>query len=711
MLQNARSRTRGDVAARVENWLEVERDQLALWVPVALGMGIAMWFWIPLRTGWIVLLLLAASCAMAGAAIGWSRRAGKALLWFGVMAAAGCALTWWRAESLAAPVLERPLMAQFRAQVLAADPLPARGAVRLLLAPIDTPTLPPKVRVNIDEANASPRLTRSAVIDLRARIMPPPEAAVPGAYDFARLAWFQGIGGTGKALGAPVVVTPAPPALGADFRQRLTRHVRESVGGAEGALAATLATGDRGAIAEEDAEAMRRSGLAHLLSISGLHVTAVVAAAMLIVLRLLALSPTLALRWPLPLISAGAGALAGIGYTLLTGAEVPTIRSCIAALLVLGGIALGREAITLRLIAAGALFVLLLWPESIAGPSFQMSFAAVTALVALHEHPRVRALLSRRDEGPVMRLGRLLLGLLLTGLAVEIALSPIALFHFHKAGAYGALANIVAIPLTTFVIMPLEALALVFDLAGLGAPFWWLTGKALALLLGLAHAVANAPGAVAALPVMPAGAFALMVAGGLWLCLWRTRIRRLGIIPVLAGMVWALSVPPPDLLVSNDGRHLALADGRGGYALLRPRAGEYIRDALAESAGFDGELTELDGLSGARCTRDACTAEIIRGARRWRLLATRSNYMVPWETLRDACANADIVVSERRLPDGCQPRWLKADRMLLAETGGLAIHLGAQHVQSVRSPGDHPWLNPPRPEAPPRQSYRGDRRQ
>lgn len=698
MLQNARWRWRIDATTRLENWLEIERDQLALWVPVALGLGVALWFWIPGRTGWITLLLLAAACAAAGGAVGNSRRLGRALLWLGVMTALGCALIWWRAERLSAPVLERPIVTQFRADVIAVESLPARGAVRLLLAPRDAPALPPKVRVNIDQADASPAIQRGAVIALRARIMPPPDAAVPGAYDFRRLAWFQGIGGTGRALDAPEVVTPAPPALGTDFRQRLTRHVRDSIGGAEGAIAATLATGDRGAISEEDAEAMRRSGLAHLLSISGLHVTAVVAAAMLIVMRLLALSPTLALRWPLPLLSAGAGAMAGVGYTLLTGAEVPTIRSCVAAMIVLAGIALGREAITLRLIATGALFVLLCWPESVAGPSFQMSFAAVTALVALHEHPRVRALLARREEGIAMRFGRLLLGLLLTGLAVELALSPIALFHFHKAGAYGALANIVAIPLTTFVIMPLEAMALMFDLAGLGAPFWWLTGKALALLLGLAHMVASAPGAVAALPVMPAGAFALMASGGLWICLWRTWVRRLGAIPVLGGMLWALSVSPPDILVSNDGRHLALSDGRGGYALLRPRAGDYIRSALSESAGFDGELSELDSLPGARCSADACTAEIVRGTRRWRLLATRSSHIMPWDALRSACAGADIVVSDRRLPDACQPRWLKADRAMFAQTGGMAITLATGQIVTVKQGGDdHPWRNPPRP--------------
>ena len=109
-----------------------------------------------------------------------------------------------------------------------------------------------------------------------------------------------------------------------------------------------------------------------------------------------------------------------------------------------------------------------------------------------------------------------------TGLVVEVALIPIGLFHFHKGGLYGALANIVAIPLTTFVVMPAEALALLADALGWGAPCWWITGRALDGLLWIARTTAAAPGAVAVMPGMPAGAFALMVTGGLWIALWQT---------------------------------------------------------------------------------------------------------------------------------------------------------------------------------------------
>jgi competence protein ComEC len=421
-------------------------------------------------------------------------------------------------------------------------------------------------------------------------------------------------------------------------------------------------------------------------------VTAVIAGVMFLLMRLLALSPRLALHAPLLLIAAGGGALAGIGYTLIAGAEVPTLRSCIAALLVLGGIAIGREAMTLRLVAAGALVLLLVWPEALAGPSFQLSFAAVATIVALHEHPRLRALFAARDEGWTAKLARNLASLLLTGFAVEIALAPIALFHFHRSGLYGAFANIVAIPLTTFAIMPLEALALLFDVAGLGAPFWWLAGKALSLLLWVAHRVADMPGSVAALPSMPSGAFAMMIAGGLWIGLWRTKVRRLGLIPLAAGACWALATPVPDLLVTGDGRHLAVRLDGGGIALLRPKAGDYVRGTLGEALGEQGQADDLDDLPSARCGPDLCMAELMRGGRRWRVLATRSPYLVDIADMNRVCAAADIVVSDRRLPRSCRPRWVKADPTLLAQTGGLAIDLAGRDVRTVaESVGRHPW--------------------
>jgi competence protein ComEC len=478
---------------------------------------------------------------------------------------------------------------------------------------------------------------------------------------------------------------------------QLTNHIEAQLGGSAGGVAAAFVTGDTGAITQDDTNAFSQSGLAHLLSISGLHVTAVIVATMLIVLRLLALSPWLALRLPLPLIAAGAGAAAGIGYTLLSGAQVPTVRSCVASLLVLGGMALGREAVTLRLVATGALVVLLVRPEAMVGPSFQLSFAAVTAIIAFHEHPKVHALAMKQEESWPRRIVRELFALLATGFLVEIALAPIAVYHFHRAGLYGAFANIVAIPLTTFVIMPLEALALLLDTIGLGAPAWWLAGKGLLFLLWIARSVAALPGAVTAIPAMPEAAFALMIAGGLWIALWRTRARRLGMIPLAFGALWAALTPAPDLLVTGDGKHLAVRADDGTLYLLRERAGDYVRQQLSEGSGIRTEARALDALPGARCTDDLCMTSIARGGRNWHLLATRTPYFLDTAQLVKACTWADIVVSDRRLPGNCRPRWLKLDRPGLSATGGIAVDLAHAKVTTVVGHDRHPWITRPAP--------------
>ncbi|WP_340314489.1 ComEC/Rec2 family competence protein [Rhizorhabdus argentea] len=683
------------VLDRIERALEAERDQLGLWVPVMVAAGIALWLVLPDRVAWLAALAALAGVALAGCAIGVERRIGRAVLVTGLAALIGMIIIWSRADWVAASRIDRPLVTMVAGRIETVERLPARELVRLTIA-TDPGLLPPRIRLNVDQADVPALVPGGAHIAVRARLMPPAPAAVPGGYDYARTAWFLGIGAGGKALDPPKIEARAGGGFStwlADRRARLSAHIEQRVTGASaGGIAASFATGDQGAIGEEDAEAIRRSGLAHLLSVSGLHVSAVVGGVMLLALRLFALSPRLALRAPLLLIAAGVGAVAGIGYTLLSGAQVPTIRSCVAALLVLAGIAMGREAITLRLVAAGALIVLLFWPEALAGPSFQLSFAAVTALIAFLEHPRVAAFSAGRDERWAARFGRGLAVLLLSGMVIEAALAPIALFHFHKSGLYGAAANIVAIPLTTFVIMPLEALALLLDVAGFGAPFWWLVSKALALLLWIAHRVGDAPGAVAMLPSMAWGAFALMVAGGLWIALWRTKMRRWGAVPLAIGAAWALQSPEPDLLVTGDGRHVAVVLDDGRVALLRDRAGDYIRDVLSEAAGVDGEPVPIDALQTARCSADLCEAQLRRGGRRWMVLATRSPYLVDIARMNRACARADIVISDRRMPRSCRPRWIRIDRPLLARTGGLSIDLERGRIDSVAADvGRHPW--------------------
>ncbi|WP_379486660.1 ComEC/Rec2 family competence protein [Novosphingobium soli] len=688
---------------------------------MAFGSGIAAWFALPSAAHWIA---LCAGCALVAAAAlaPWSGRdrwpyLAAALAVLPLMVAAGCLTVWARSAAVGESALARPISGVFVGRLLDVEPQPALARDRLVMAVREPGTgRALKVRINVPAEGLSSRPALGDLVRFRARLMPPAAPMLPGAYDFARTAWFKGIAASGTALGPLEVIERGDGSRGrlAALRQGLADHIRQGIGGEDRAagrngpevgagggagIAIALVTGDQGGIPEADAEAMRDSGLAHLLSISGLHVSAVVGAVYLLVVRVLALFPWLALRVRLPVVAAGAGALAGLGYTLLSGAEVPTVRSCIGALLVLAALALGREPLSLRMLAMAAWCVLLLWPETLMGPSFQMSFGAVLALVAVSTSAPARRLLAPRDEPVGTRALRHLAMLLLTGVVIDLALMPIGLHHFHRAGVYGALANMLAIPLTTFAVMPLLAGALLLDVVGAGWPLWWLAGRAIDLLTGIAHAFASLPHAVTTLPAAGPLPYVAFVAGALWIGIWSGRVRWLGAPLAAAGAALLALAPHPDILVSGDGRHVGIVTEGGDRVFVLRDGGEgYARDNMMELAGLEREPAALDRWPGARCNRDFCVLAMERGKGTVQVLVSRGRDAVPERALAAACDRADIVISDRWLPRSCHPRWLKVDRTMLGRTGGLAIRVDARRIHTVAAgQGEHGWWRPAEP--------------
>ncbi len=677
----------------IELGIEREKDNLPLWIPVGVGIGIAIWQAFGDGAAGPVVLFCTA-LFFFGLSVGSGRRVSALFKAAAVTLVVGFGVIALKSALVASPVLAKIWVGEFYGRIDKVEMLSARDVIRLQLDTGGHQSLPLNVRVNLKPEQYRESFQPGAIIRVRARLMPPAGPALPGGYDFARRAWFQQIGATGSALGDVTLheLSPYVPVFSAG-RARLTSHILESMPHGSGAIGAALVTGDQGHISEPDAQAMRDSGLAHLLSISGLHVTAVVGFIFLAVSRSLALWPWLALRVRVPLIAASAAALGALAYTLLAGAEVPTVRSCIAALLVLAALALGRDALTLRLVAFGALVVLLFWPDAMAGPSFQLSFAAVATIVILHDFSWMKRLTERREEGWAMRMGRAIGSLIVTGIAIELILAPIALYHFHKTGLYGAVANVVAIPLTTFFIMPLEAFALLFDTLGLGAPFWWLAGQGVGIILAIAHHVSTLPGAVSMLPSMPDWAFGAIISGALIIGLIRSSARLWGLLPFIIGLIAMISAPRPDLLVTGDGKHMALVSADGGVALLRSGAGDYVRDMLLENAGTNSEPIPIEEWPGVECSPDICILNIKRSDRTWRVLATRTRYQVPSMEMAAACKRVDIVVSDRWLPWSCRPRWIKADRNMLEQGGGLAFYLTDEKLISVNGTNAHmPWV-------------------
>ena len=691
---------------RVEHFLDHAGFDRAPWLSVAFAIGIASWVSLANAHQWSA--FLAAMLAVATGAAVLLREDGtlpylrQSLVAMALLAAAGCATIWTKSALQGMPAIAAPWVGQIEGRVMLREEEPAEDRVRLTLATLEPETgRPIRVRINVPLERDAAEAQEGALVRFKTRLVPPAPPMLPGAYDFSRAAWFQGLAATGSALAPVEVITPGKPSDDwlARLQRRISNHVRANVPGSAGGIAAAFASGDRGGIAKGDEDAMRDAGLTHLLSVSGLHVSAVIAITYFLAMRLLALWPWLVLRVRLPLVAAGAGAFSAIAYTLLTGAQVPTVRSCVGALLILAALVIGREALSLRLIAVAAFVVMLIWPEAVVGPGFQMSFASVIAIVALHGSAPMRAFAGPREDHWWQRGARNAAMLLITGVVIEAALIPIALYHFHRTGVYGAIANVIAIPLTEVVTMPLIGLGFLLDSVGLGRPAWWLAGMSLNGLLALAHFAAGLPGAVNHFPAMGTGGFLLFVIGLLWLALWHGRVRLAGFVPIAAGMLWLLLLRAPDLLIAGDGAHVGITGlSPDSLVVLREPRSDYSRANMTEIAGMSGAILPLADLPGARCNAAFCAIDLPRGGRTWHLLMARGGQPVAVRDLAAACELSDIVIADRWLPPACHPRVLKADRRMLGQTGGLAIDLENGRMETVAAgQGEHGWWRPVKP--------------
>lgn len=698
-----RAASMGRTLPGAEPLLEREGDRLFLWVPVAFGSGIALYFALLREPSLIAIAVLVALLALAVRQFGlWSM--GGRLVLAGLLIALGAMTATLRSEWVAAPVIhERLVGAQVRGRVVGIDPR-EDGDVRLRVQPVsirhydgdlDRQHLPRTLSLWSRGSWAVPAL--GATVSFRAVLMPPPDAAIPGGFDYARQAWFDGIGGVGFLISAPQAAR-GPPAglltwinLEIDaFRGRVAERIRQTLPGPTGAIAVALITGQRGAIQEADQEALRASGLAHILAISGLHMMLVVGTLFWATRALLALSPTLALTRPIKKWAAVTALVGGCGYLLLSGGSVATQRAFIMAAIMLVAVLLDRPAITLRNVAIAALVVLAMTPEALVGAGFQMSFAATIGLVAAYEAVRS----ARRGRGPLFRSGVLrftvgaVAGLVFTALIAGLATGPFAAFHFNRVAVYGLIGNVAAMPLVSLVVMPAGLVAALTMPFGLEAPALAAMGLGIDSVLVVAHTVAGWEGAVRFVPQMPMAALLLIAFGGLWLALWRTAWRSLGVIGIAGGLILAHATSPPDVLIARDAGMLALRSQTGGLIFLPRAKSSYTADLWRRQVGSSG-LNEEANAALARCDASACVAEVRAEAG-----AIRASYVLDPAAFGEDCGWADIVVSAMPVPDWCRAAAFVFSPDDAERTGAMALTrtpTGFDVETAVHRSGIRPW--------------------
>lgn len=699
--------------ASLARTLAAERGRWMLWSPVGFGAGIGAYFALPFEPRPVSLLAPALlGLLLFMAAIRQRVWLVPALPLLGFLLAAE------RTQDVAAPVLPGRLgPVEIHGRVLQATP--GEGTRRLLLdrlaiAGLGDGETPARVRITVRGDQAAPE--PGTWIRLRAVLLAPPPPQMPGAFDFPRQAWFQRLGAVGYAVGAwrqvELQTLPADQSRReqamlriSGLRQELAERILSHLDGPAGGIAAALLTGERARIDEDVNRAMQDAGLAHLLAISGLHLAMVAGIVFYVTRLLLACIPALALNWPIAKWAAALSLLGGFSYMLLTGAAVPTQRAFIMSAIALCGMMLGRGAISMRLIAWAALIVLASQPESLLEISFQMSFAAVVALIAAYESWSRR--IPRRERGWPRRVLGHLAQVLASTLVASLATAPFALHYFGRFVDYGLLANLVAVPLTGFLIMPAGLLALLLLPFGLEGPALAVMGAGVELVIATAQWVAGLPGAVQVLPQLPLPGLLALVLGGLWLCLWRRRWRRLGLLGVAAGLLLALLWPRPDILVEGEGRLVAVRD-RDGLLVFsarpeRSRTGDAWLRATGQATGAVFPREGASGAGALRCDGEGCIHRL-----KGHLVALpRSD-----GALVEDCRTADIVIAPERYARRCPGARHVIDRSELRRSGAHAIHLekdGTVRIETVAAwRGERPWSAAPPPLSSGAAGRRGD---
>jgi competence protein ComEC len=693
-----------DLRAGLRAQAEVQAQRWFLWAPVAFGGGCALYLALRSEPAVAPLAVLAGACIAVAAAIRrWHSAPRTAVIAVTLIAFLACGLLGGRLRTLAvtAPLLADRTTGEVAGWVVDVAS-PGKGGGRLILAPyaiegMSSDRLPRRIRVTVGPAGM---VGPGAAIQVKALLNPSPGPASPGSYDFARDAYFHGIGGTGFSLGDPQIVGgPRPPpllrlqmAMNA-MRWSLARRIADRLGPSAAGLGAAMVTGHEAWMTEETNDALRNSGLAHIISISGVHMAIVGGFVFFLVRTLVAAWPWLALRASGKKIAASA-ALASIAvYLVVSGAPPPAIRSAVTLSVAFVAILLDRQALTLHSLAVAALIVLVLQPEAVGQPGFQMSFAATAALLALAEvWPRpIREINTPWPIRLVQRFGVWLVAGVAASLVAGLATGPFAMQHFNRVALWGLPANVLSEPLAGFVVLPFLALGAVCEALGLYDPFLPVAGWGIDALIGLGQWFSARPGAVMTVASAPEIALPVAFLGLIWVCLWKGWARWLGLPAALAVSLWPRPETPAAWIAADGGGAAIVQDGRA--VVLRPEAKAFATEIWARRRGL--ALPENpEALRDAQfdCNRQRC----------WPKAGTPAPLAAWWTRraprtadLERLCAQASIVILKADVDPGpaCARRTIlkPAD---FDKGGAVEIYGGPRAWRFVWSQplrGDRPW--------------------
>jgi competence protein ComEC len=687
---------------------EVEERRLSLWIAVAAIAGVALYFAADREPVlWLSAFVAGAFSALAFA-IRRRRFAFAALVALAALSA-GFFSAGWRTARVATPMLDHIRIVKLKGYVEELDL--RRVGARLILRVDDAGDMPAAIaprRVRVTLRNA-PDAAAGDYVALTARLLPPTHAVLPGGYDFARDAFFSGVGAVGSTFGPVARMAPpqdAPPTLRLHaaidrLRNALARRVDTIIGGDEGAIAAAMVTGKRDFLSDDAKDLIREAGIFHIITISGLQMTLVAGIFFWTARRLLALSPTLALEYPIKKWAAAVAMLGAFAYDLCTGSRVGAERALIMTLIVLGAVIFDRRALTMRNLALAVLTVVALEPEAVLGVSFQLSFAAVGALIAVLEGrldrlepdedpflpktppPAARGLLHHLIDKP--------LALLVATFFATGATASFMAYHFHDLSPYVLIGNPLTLTIIEFFAVPGALIGTALYPLGLDAPVWLYVGLGIKFILWAARHIAEAPGSTLHLRAFAPYALpflSLAVASAL---IWRTWLMRATAIPFLVfGLIGAMTGPRYDVIAPADGQQAAIRDDDGRIIVIGKRFNAYAAGQWLAADGDGREAQQARSLD-QPCDRLGCTGALAQGLS----LAVVEDRLA----FDEDCGRALIIVTRLTAPAGCKAA-LVLDERRLAATGAVGLNFGEDGKAAMTADRgvdeDRPWSPAPR---------------
>lgn len=520
------------------------------------------------------------------------------------------------------------------------------------------------------------------IIVARIRFYPVPPPILPGGYDAQFTSYFAGIGAYGSVLGDPVVEASGDGGwLGIvdDVRRGITARILAVLEPNIGGIAMALINGDQSRVTEEDWETMALVGLAHVLSVSGLHLT-LVAGTMYATLRAaLGLSYRLTLRWPIKKIAAAGGVLVAIAYMLISGLQVPAIRATIMLVLIFGAVIAGRHALTMRNVALAGLILAMLDPASVFRASYQLSFAAVVALIATFEMARK----GRERKGASRnRFIAMFIDVTMTSLVAGAATLIFTAFHFQQTAPFGVIGNLLATPVVSFVMMPSALFAMLLAPFGLEAPLLIVMGWSIEAMLWIAHAVGVVSGGFDPSPLLaPSALIVCLVALG-WLAFFQTRIRLLGPILAIPIIVLFCTERAPDVLIADSTQALALRH-QEQLGLVAGRLNTFATDVWSERY-METIVAHHEHTS---CDSHGCIVESSLG---FSLALVKHRAAFP-----EDCVAAKLVITRLAAPAACRLSAHVIDQTDLARYGAHALYWDAsEHMfrtSTSITDNNRPW--------------------